>query len=155
MTWTVYLEFSGDVAVPDEQRLRTAVDEVLRDNDYRMATGPLSLSLVVPDHEAPHQAVLYSVAAFRHSCENAGVAVGVLPVHIECMSGEQPGWTPSKLISHSGLATHYGVTASWVRMLMGRKGAPDPVEVEGGVREAVYERGEALRWVGQQVTSQT
>ncbi|THA72491.1 hypothetical protein E6R60_26535 [Streptomyces sp. A0642] len=152
MTWTVYVEYDGDVTAPDEARLRTAVGEVLRDHDYRLALDPLALSLVVPDYTEPHLAALYATAAFRHGCENAAVAVGVQPVLIECASGERSGWKPPELITHGGLAARYGVTTSWVRTLMGRKGAPEPVDVEGGAREAVYERRSALAWVGKELT---
>ncbi|MFE6000393.1 hypothetical protein ACFQ6C_26590 [Streptomyces sp. NPDC056454] len=58
---------------------------------------------------------------------------------------------PPELISAKGLAARYGVTRAYVRILLDREGAPAPVEVEGGVRESVYDLRDALPFMDKQL----
>lgn len=60
-----------------------------------------------------------------------------------------------QLITAKGLAARFQLSENWVRVVMGRKGAPDEVPVEGGGRPAIYVTEQAVPWVAGQIKART
>lgn len=87
-------------------------------------------------------------AHFLAARREAGVADDAPVVSAAVARSDQPDpgaeWPP--LITAGGLADLAGLRVQWVRELMKRKDAPDPVPVEGTDRP-VYEKEAALRYV--------
>lgn len=109
--------------------------------------GVLACTLTV-DQPNAGRAVTDALVLFSEARRTAGVAVEANVVHFQ-------GWAPDEapnegipaLISRAGLQDRFGITRQYAEQLMNRKGAPDPLPVEGATRGLVYLMNEAVPYV--------
>ncbi len=151
--WTVYVE-AGGLSVTGDEVARVAD---LLEKDFpgaAMAPAPvLGCRFRLDDEPLPTRALgavqgMFELAArqalrTRLAAEDREARV----TRVEMSQGAEAGWVPRGLATANGLAARLGVGPAWVRMLMKRKGAPDPVDIEGGSREIVYDTEAAMKYL--------
>jgi hypothetical protein len=147
--WTVYLETDHGEAGPEEC---AAVQEQFHEAlgaAVGCPRGTLAVRLTV-DEDGPVRAVQSAVAQFSLALAKARVATGSRVTYAEQAEGRElpaDGRTPG-LITPQGLADRFGHKRQWIGQLLLRKGAPEPVPVEGDhARLRVYRTDHAVPYI--------
>lgn len=147
-SWTVYVQADMEATEAEVRRVGELLAKGLPGAD--MAPAPVLGCRVRLDDEplAPRALAavqgLFVVAVRQVFLVQDG---DVRICRVEMAQGADLGWVPRGLITHKGLADRFGVSPTWVRQLMRYKGAPAPVEVEGG-NEVVYDTQLAVQHIG-------
>lgn len=142
----VYLETDHGPASAQEC---AAVQERLHkglEPDVGTPYGSLAVTLVV-QAEYVNKAVQLAEAVFSEALLRAQVALDSSVVRAEVWEPTSERRDVPALITHRGLAELFSISRQYVNRLMERKGAPEPVEVEGSDRAAIYVRDQAKPYI--------
>ncbi|MFE0490123.1 hypothetical protein [Streptomyces griseoaurantiacus] len=150
-SWTVYVE--ADMEVSEEEAARIGELLAARAPGAVMAPAPVLGCRFAIDEVLPTRALTAAEGLFLPTVRKALRArrfaedreVEIVRVELSCEA--EAGWTPRGLITHTGLAARLGISRQRVNHLMRYKGAPNPVDVEGGDRAAIYDREVALAYL--------
>jgi hypothetical protein len=130
--WTVFLETDADTPAPVCQAVE---GHLPLDGFVSAPQGALCAFVTVPGAAGAGHAVT--------------VAEALAVVRAEAIPADRVAtWTPQipPLATPASLAAQTGKSKNWVRQLLARKGAPDPVPVEGE-RATIYVKATALAYL--------
>jgi hypothetical protein len=145
-SWTVYVESGVEATESQVARVGELLEKKAPGSS--MAPPPFVGCLVrVDDAPLPTRALMAVQGLLVLSITQAlGINDAEIRIRRVKMSTAESEVTHQRLITAKGLAEHFGWSASYVRTRMRFKGAPAPVEIEGGA-EYVYCRDKAIAYL--------